>query len=340
MLTFSQVVDIPQSSKITSFHSFFWRLRVPSIPLTHLPGIASKLSIFIFSNSFIFPYLTIASASACSDLFSNATAMESTVFSLTDQQVTIFVTSGFPCVSVPVLSKMIAWILHAISKGSPHLTKRPYCAHFPVPTMMAVGVASPNAHGHAMTMTAAKYRSELSKLAHSIKYRITNVMIASMITVGTKILEMVSAIDCMGAFDHCASWINFIICDNFVSNPTPAVCISKLPKVFIVPANTSDHITFSTGRLSPVSIDSSTLLYPLIIFPSTGIFSPGLTIIILLIFTSSIGISLLSFPTLTLAVLGANCISFAIDSDVFPLAFASRNFPNEINMMRNAPISK
>ena len=73
-------------------------------------------------------------------------------------------------------------------------------------------------------------------------------------------LEMLSAMDCMGAFDHCASWINLMICDNFVSNPTPAVCISKLPRVFIVPAKTSDQIIFSTGRLSPVSIDSSTLL--------------------------------------------------------------------------------
>ena len=73
-----------------------------------------------------------------------------------DPHATILVTSGFPWVSVPVLSKMIAWILHAISSGSPHLTKRPYCAHFPVPTMIAVGVASPNAHGHAITITAAK----------------------------------------------------------------------------------------------------------------------------------------------------------------------------------------
>ena len=89
----------------------------------------------------------------------------------------------------------------------------------------------------------------------------TNVMIANMITVGTNMLEILSAIDCIGAFDHWASWINFIICDNFVSNPTPAVCISKLPKVFIVHAKTSDQIIFSTGRLSPVSIDSSTLLY-------------------------------------------------------------------------------
>ncbi|MEI6672933.1 MAG: hypothetical protein WCL02_06495 [bacterium] len=46
--------------------------------------------------------------------------------------------------------------MQAISSGSPHLTKRPCCAHFPVPTIIAVGVASPNAHGHAMTITAAK----------------------------------------------------------------------------------------------------------------------------------------------------------------------------------------
>ncbi|EKD67291.1 MAG: hypothetical protein ACD_48C00490G0001 [uncultured bacterium] len=34
---------------------------------------------------------------------------------------------------------------------------------------------------------------------------------------------------------------------------------------------------FSIGKLSPVNMDSSTADVPFVIFPSTGIFSPGRT---------------------------------------------------------------
>ena len=292
------------------------------------------------SNFFVSPYFIIASAKGCSDFFSNATAIERSVFSFMAPKLITSVTSGVPCVSVPVLSKIIAVILQAISSGSPHLTKIPYCAHFPVPTMIAVGVASHNAQGQATTITAAKYINDALKLAPKMKYRIMKTMIAPMITVGTKMLEILSAMDCIGALDHCASWMSLMICESLVSKPICIVCISKLPVTFIVPAKTCDPTVFSTGMLSPVSIASSTLLYPLIIFPSTGIFSPGLTMMISSIFTSSIGISLLSFPTFILAVLGANCMSFAIDSEVFPLALASKYFHKETNMMRSAATSK
>ena len=66
------------------------------------------------------------------------------------------VTSGLPSVSVPVLSKTMASILYAVSSASPLLIRMPFSAPLPVPTMMAVGVARPSAHGQAMTSTATE----------------------------------------------------------------------------------------------------------------------------------------------------------------------------------------
>ena len=67
----------------------------------------------------------------------------------------ISVTSGFPSVIVPVLSKTIVFTLQRVSRGSPPLIKTPFSAHFPVPTIIAVGVANPNAHGQAIINTAS-----------------------------------------------------------------------------------------------------------------------------------------------------------------------------------------
>ena len=63
-------------------------------------------------------------------------------------------TWGWPHVSVPVLSKMTVVALESVSSAAPPLISTPFWAPTPVPTMTAVGVASPSAHGHAMTSTA------------------------------------------------------------------------------------------------------------------------------------------------------------------------------------------
>ena len=72
------------------------------------------------------------------------------------------------------------------SKCCADLTKIPKLAPFPVPTMMAVGVASPKAHGQEITRTEiaqfkAKWKSLFPRVNHKMK-----VMIAIVITVGTK----------------------------------------------------------------------------------------------------------------------------------------------------------
>src|SRR3990167_10237267 len=81
------------------------------------------------------------------------------------------VTAGSPFVSVPVLSKATAVILCAFSKASPPFIKMPDSTPFVVPTMSAVGVASPSAHGHETTSTATAKSSDAAKLRPKIKYQ-------------------------------------------------------------------------------------------------------------------------------------------------------------------------
>ena len=53
-------------------------------------------------------------------------------------------------------------------------------------------------------------------------------------TIGTKTAEILSAKDCIGALDDCASSTILIICENKVSAPTFSAFISKVPEVFIL----------------------------------------------------------------------------------------------------------
>ena len=64
------------------------------------------------------------------------------------------VTSGIPRVIVPVLSSTTVVTDAARSRMSPPRMRTPFSAPLPVPTRMAVGVARPIAHGHAMMSTA------------------------------------------------------------------------------------------------------------------------------------------------------------------------------------------
>ena len=64
------------------------------------------------------------------------------------------VTAGLPRVSVPVLSSTMVLMRRALSSASPPRIRMPCSAALPVPTMIAVGVARPSAHGQAMISTA------------------------------------------------------------------------------------------------------------------------------------------------------------------------------------------
>src|SRR5882672_8331829 len=73
-------------------------------------------------------------------------------------------TLGLPSVKVPVLSTTSVSTFSSCSSASALLMRTPATAPRPVPTMMAIGVASPSAHGHAMISTAIALRSAKASL--------------------------------------------------------------------------------------------------------------------------------------------------------------------------------
>ena len=81
------------------------------------------------------------------------------------------VTSGVPLVIVPVLSKTTVFIWCAFSKISAFLINKPFSAPFPVPHIMATGVAKPKAHGQAITTTVIAKLNDSSKLLLNIIFR-------------------------------------------------------------------------------------------------------------------------------------------------------------------------
>lgn len=67
------------------------------------------------------------------------------------EQFIVYFTFGLPAVKVPVLSNIIVLIFWIFSSISAPLIIIPNLAASPVPTITAVGVAKPNAHGQAIT---------------------------------------------------------------------------------------------------------------------------------------------------------------------------------------------
>ena len=72
--------------------------------------------------------------------------------------------AGLPSVSVPVLSTTSVSTFSRRSSASAFLISTPSAAPRPVPTMIAIGVASPSAHGHAMISTATALTSACASL--------------------------------------------------------------------------------------------------------------------------------------------------------------------------------
>ena len=178
---------------------------------------------------------------------------------------------------VPVLSSTTVSTRCAVSRLSPDLMRIPCSAPRPVPTIMAVGVARPSAHGQEITSTAIPDASAKLKVAPDSSQTMI-VITAMVITTGTKIPLTLSASLAMGALLPPASSTNRMICDNVVSSPIRSAFIWKYPARLTVAPVTRSPAFFSTGMLSPVIADSSTVPVPSRITPSTGIPCPGFTI--------------------------------------------------------------
>ncbi|CFE47818.1 Uncharacterised protein [Mycobacterium tuberculosis] len=174
------------------------------------------------------------------------------------------------------MSNTTVSIFFDASSTSPPLTRIPSSAPRPVPTMMAVGVARPNAHGHAMISTATAAVIPATGLA-AISVHPAKVATATPMTAGTNTAETRSASRCTGALSPCACSTSRTICASAVSAPTAVARTVNSPSRLTVAPATRSPAVFSTGTDSPVSIDSSTAARPSVTSPSTGIFSPGRT---------------------------------------------------------------
>ena len=208
----------------------------------------------------------------------------------------------------------------------------PYFAPTPVPTMIATGVARPRAQGQEITSTAIP-----TDIANSNPEPLTSHIAAARkaipITTGTNTPAILSASLAIGAFDAPASSTNRMIWESVVSSPTFSARHFSAPALFTVADTTWSPAFFSTGMLSPVIADSSTLEFPSSTTPSTGTRLPGFTRKTSPFSTSSVGICSSEPSSLsTIAVFGDRSISFVIAALVFPFDFVSRYFPTVINV--------
>ena len=181
-----------------------------------------------------------------------------------------------PLVRVPVLSKTAYLMDFKISSTSGFLIRIPCFAPLPTAETIAIGVASPKAHGHEMMST-----DTLAKKANSTlpvkNHHPSSVTREISITEGTKMLETLSAKRPMGIFWFCASPSSDTMLANSVAWAGLRTCTFMNPALLIVPAMTSWPTFLYTGKGSPVIMDVSISALPSMIFPSHGIASPDFT---------------------------------------------------------------
>ncbi len=244
-----------------------------------------------------------------------------------------------PSVTVPVLSSTIVVIRRVCSSTSGPLIRIPIWAPRPVPTISAVGVASPIAQGQAMirTATAAANAADAPAPASSQPPRVP---IAITITIGTKIAETRSASRCTRAFPVCACCTSRAIWASAVSAPTRVARTVRSPEVLIVAPATSAPGPTSTGSGSPVSIDWSIAEKPSVTTPSVATFSPGRTRNRSPTASCSAGTSTSTSSRSTSASFAPSSSSARIATPEERLARVSKNRPSRIRAVITAATSK
>ena len=164
------------------------------------------------------------------------------------------------------------------SSTSGPLMRIPSCAPRPVPTIRAVGVASPRAHGQAMisTATAAVNATVALSVAAAVSQN-PSVATARAITTGTNTAATRSASRWTGALPVWASWTSRAIWARAVSAPTRVASTTSRPPALTVAPVTASPGPTSTGTGSPVRSDASMAEVPSVTVPSVATFSPGRT---------------------------------------------------------------
>ena len=160
--------------------------------------------------------------------------------------------------SVPVLSITTVVIRAEASSAVAFLNSTPRRAPSPVPTMIAVGVARPSASGQVTTTTVIANSSAIvngssENSAHAAK-------VAAPPSRATKTSQNAarSASRCPGALEFCACCTSETIWARALSAPTFVARTRSVPSALMVAPMTSLPGVLCTGRLSPVTIDSST----------------------------------------------------------------------------------
>ena len=88
-----------------------------------------------------------------------------------------------------------------ICRASELFIKIPFSAPLPVPTIIAVGVARPKAHGQAITRTEIMIVREKIHVSPPTKYHIPPATRAKVITIGTNTPDILSANFAIGALE-------------------------------------------------------------------------------------------------------------------------------------------
>ena len=239
------------------------------------PAVARNASI-IGSGPFRRPAATIARASGCSEASSTAAATRSTSSASSPVAAVTSMTDMRPVVTVPVLSSAMVSTRRVDSSTSGPVMRMPSWAPRPVPTMRAVGVASPSAQGQAMMSTATAAVNAACAEPPSTSHA-TRVMTEIPITTGTNTADTRSARRCTSALRDCASSTRRAIWASCVSDPTRVAFTTRRPPVLRVAPTTASPGETSTGTDSPVTRAASMLLVPEVTTPSVATFSPGRT---------------------------------------------------------------
>ncbi|OQC04615.1 MAG: hypothetical protein BWX79_02464 [Alphaproteobacteria bacterium ADurb.Bin100] len=316
------------------------KLRPSTSPSLPRPGTARTLSGAPNVISLAFAAATTARASGCSlPLCRLAAAIRSSASSAPSTG-TSAVRIGRPSVRVPVLSKATMSTLCASSSACASLIRMPYLAATPVPAMMAAGVASPSAHGHAITSTATAWITAVSNGAPAHHSQVNKVTSDTTSTTGTNTAATWSTRRWIGALAACASSTSRMMRDNTVSLPTAVTCSTTRPSPLIEPPVNLSPGSRGTGSGSPVSMDSSTCVWPSSSAPSTGKRSPGLTTMRSPTITSATGTSISPSRPIRCATSGRSACSARIAVVVWRLARASRNLPSSTSVTTTAEPSK
>ena len=162
-------------------------------------------------------------------------------------------------VRVPVLSITRAFTRQSCSTAVASFTRMPFVAALPMPTMRAVGVASPMAHGQAITSTeiAARTASGSTAIPPATSHT-ASVNSDKRSTHGTNTRATLSTNRCTGAFEPCACCTMRMMPESTVCCPTCPARKRNVPSVTMVPASTFAPFRLPTGTGSPEIMASST----------------------------------------------------------------------------------